>query len=682
VTGLVQGVYRFALTVTDNTGATAIDTVQVAVNPASVSATNIPPTANAGEDQTIVLPVNSVTLTGSGIDADGTITSYQWSKASGPTAGTITNSEASGTTVTGLVAGIYKFVLTVTDNKDATGKDTVQITVDTKPVANAGIDQLITLPINSVTLTGSGTDAGGTITSYQWTKISGPATGVIASATSAVTTATGLTAGIYKFALTVTDNFGAVGKDTVQVIVNIPPIADAGANQIITLPINSITLKGSGTDQDGTIASYQWVKISGPTAGTITNVNTASTTVTDMVQGIYKFVLTVTDNDGAVGKDTMQAIVNVAPIADAGSDQTIILPVSTATLNGSGVDVDGTVVSYKWSEVSGPSTAIITNAAAAGTTVTKLVAGVYKFILTVTDNDGGTGSDSTLITVINPASSIPTADAGADITIQLPVDSVTLNGSGTDPKGKIISYKWSKVSGPAGATIADAASAKTTVTGLSQGIYKFVLSVEDSSGTVGNDTVQVTVKAANIPPVARAGNDTTISLPATSVTLDGSGSTDADGTIVAYQWEKIAGPSKGSISNTNDVQATVTGLEEGVYKFVLTVTDNDGAKNSDTVQVTVTDNLSMEVFAGPVPVQTSLTTEISNIPSASKNLAVTLTSTSGQTVYSSVVPVNQNAQIKTTEVTSIDMSNLAAGVYFLKITADNGQSVVKTIVKH
>ena len=681
VTELVQGGYKFALTVTDNTGETSTDTVQVVVNPASVSATNLPPTANAGEDQTIVLPTNSVTLTGSGIDVDGTIASYEWSKAFGPASGTITSITAANTTVTGLVAGVYKFTLTVTDNKGATGKDTVQITVDTKPVANAGANQLITLPTNSVTLTGSGTDAGGTSVSYQWTKISGSA-GIITSATAASTSVTGLTAGIYKFVLTVTDNNGSIGKDTVQVTVNVPPTAHAGADQIITLPVNSVTLDGSGTDIDGTIAAYQWAKISGPTTGTIISANSASTVVNSLVQGVYKFVLTVTDNDGATGKDTVQVIVNIAPIANAGTDQTITLPASSVTLSGSGVDVDGTVASYKWSEASGPSTAVITNVANAGTTVTKLVTGIYKFILTVTDNDGGIGSDSTFVTVINPASNIPTANAGADMTIQLPIDSVTLNGSGSDPKGKIIAYKWTKVSGPAGTTIVDATSFTTDVTGLSQGIYKFVLSVEDSSGTIGTDTVQVIVKAANIPPVANAGNDTTISLPATSVTLDGSGSTDADGTIVAYQWEKIAGPSKGSIGNATEAQVTITGLEEGVYEYELTVTDNDGAKTSDTVQVTVTANLSMEVFAGPVPVQTSITAQVTNIPPASTKLAVTLTSSNGETVYRSEVPVTLSSQIKSTQEMSIDMSNLRAGVYFLEITADNGSSVVKTIVKN
>jgi hypothetical protein len=79
--------------------------------------------------------------------------------------------------VTGLVLGVYQFELTVTDNEEATGKDTVVVTVlppNQPPVANAGDDQAITLPENSITLSGSAEDTDGTIASYLWSKIDGP----------------------------------------------------------------------------------------------------------------------------------------------------------------------------------------------------------------------------------------------------------------------------------------------------------------------------------------------------------------------------------------------------------------------------------------------------------------------------------------------------------------------------
>ena len=93
---------------------------------------------------------------------------------------------------------------------------------------------------------------------------------------------------------------------------NQPPVANAGNNQAITLPANTINLSGSGTDPDGSISSYNWTKLSGPSAGTITNPNTSATTVTGLVQGVYQFQLKVTDNKGATGTSTMQVTVNAA----------------------------------------------------------------------------------------------------------------------------------------------------------------------------------------------------------------------------------------------------------------------------------------------------------------------------------------------------------------------------------
>ncbi|MBI3138192.1 MAG: hypothetical protein HYZ15_06380, partial [Sphingobacteriales bacterium] len=168
------------------------------------------------------------------------------------------------------------------------------------PIANAGVDQTVTLPTSTVTLSGSGTDPDGTIASYQWSKIAGPTQFTITTPSAAQTTVTGLVQGVYQFVLTVTDNIGATDRDTVQVTVNAAPnqapTANAGVNQTITLQVSTATLTGSGTDPDGTIASYQWSKIAGPAQFVVVSPLNAQTGVTNLVQGVYQFVLTVTDN--------------------------------------------------------------------------------------------------------------------------------------------------------------------------------------------------------------------------------------------------------------------------------------------------------------------------------------------------------------------------------------------------
>jgi hypothetical protein len=183
---------------------------------------NQAPNVNAGSNQTITLPANSATLNGTASDPDGSIASYSWTKVTGGAA-TITSPSSASTTVTGLVQGSYTFRLTVTDNLGASASSDVNITVNAAgnqaPTANAGADQSITEPASSVTLTGSGTDADGTIASYAWTKLSGGAA-TITSPSSASTSVTGLTQGSYTFRLTVTDNSGATATDDVVVTVN------------------------------------------------------------------------------------------------------------------------------------------------------------------------------------------------------------------------------------------------------------------------------------------------------------------------------------------------------------------------------------------------------------------------------------------------------------------------------
>ena len=615
----MAGVYSFRLQVTDNSGAVSADTIMVTVN-AAIPPANIPPAANAGADINITLPVSTATLNGSAsTDPDGTISTYAWSEISGPAQFTIASAGTATTAVSNLVAGVYSFRLQVTDNSGAVSADTIMVTVNAAippanipPVANAGTDINITLPVSTATLNGSAsTDPDGTISTYAWSQISGPAQFTIASAGTATTAVSNLVAGVSSFRLQVTDNGGAVSADTIMVTVNaaippanIPPVANAGTDINITLPVSTATLNGSAsTDPDGTISTYAWSQISGPAQFTIASAGTATTAVSNLVAGVYSFRLQVTDNSGAVSADTIMVTVNAAippanipPVANAGADINITLPVSTATLNGSAsIDPDGTISTYAWSQISGPAQFTIASAGTATTAVSNLVAGVYSFHLQVTDNSGAVSADTIMVTVnaaIPPANIPPVANAGADINITLPVSTATLNGSAsTDPDGTISTYAWSEISGPAQFTIASAGTATTAVSNLVAGVYSFRLQVTDNSGAVSADTIMVTVNAAippaNIPPVANAGADINITLPVSTATLNGSASTDPDGTISTYAWSQISGPAQFTIASAGTATTAVSNLAAGVYSFRLQVTDNSGAVSADTIMVAV-----------------------------------------------------------------------------------------------
>ncbi|UAY51681.1 PKD domain-containing protein [Ferruginibacter albus] len=569
-----------------------ISLVDINITSAGTMPPNVPPVAKAGNDTTIQLPASSITLKGNGsFDSDGSISKYRWKKISGPTTFTITDTTAAQTTVTNLVQGTYQFELTVTDNSNATAKDTMNAIVNAAtnipPIAKAGNDTTIQLPANSITLKGSGTDSDGSISKYRWKKISGPTTFTITDTTAAQTTVTNLVQGTYQFELTVTDNSNATAKDTMSAIVtaatNTTPIAKAGNDTTIQLPANSITLKGSGTDADGTISKYRWKKISGPTTFTITDTTAAQTTVTGLVQGTYQFELTLTDNSNATAKDTMNAIVNAAtntpPIAKAGNDTTIQLPANSITLKGSGTDSDGSISKYRWKKISGPTTFTITDTTAAQTTVTGLVQGTYQFELTVTDNSNATAKDTMNAIVTAATNTPPIAKAGNDTTIQLPVNSITLKGIGTDSDGSISKYRWKKISGPTTFTITDTTAAQTTVTGLVQGTYQFELTVTDNSNATAKDTMNVIVNAA----VTVSSQRVLIDVGSTNLTS----SPDANGNY----WNNMTDAREGTrVQNAKTTTNTSTTLNlVVVHRIDGTFNTSANGLNNITTGITVND---------------------------------------------------------------------------------------------
>ena len=283
--------------------------------------------------------------------------------------------------------------------------------------AVAGADTSIVLPTNTVALKGS---AIGTATSYTWTKIAGPTTGTITSPGSASTAVTNFVAGDYLFQLKVMNSAGKAALDTIKITVtgSIDTIqttlkAVAGSDISIILPINTVTLKGSAI---GTATSYTWTKVAGPTAGTITSPNSASTGVTDLITGHYFFQLKVLNSTGKSALDTIRIIVtgSIDTIqttlkAVAGSDMAITLPTNTITLTGSAI---GTATSYTWTKVAGPTAGTITNPTSASTGVTNLIMGHYFFQLKVL-NSAGKSSLDTIKIIVNGA--LPSA-AALDIT--------------------------------------------------------------------------------------------------------------------------------------------------------------------------------------------------------------------------------------------------------------------------
>ncbi len=187
---------------------------------------------------------------------------------------------------------------------------------------------------------------------------------------------------------------------------NIPPTVNAGTDKAITLPVSTASFTATASDADGTISSWLWEKVSGPTA-TLSGSGTATLNLSNLLQGSYVFKITVTDNSGAKAADEVLLTVNPAsggnqlPVVNAGTDKSITLPVNTASFTATASDADGTISSWLWEKVSGP-TATFSGSGTATLNLSNLLQGSYVFKVTVTDNSGAKAADDVLLTV-NPA---------------------------------------------------------------------------------------------------------------------------------------------------------------------------------------------------------------------------------------------------------------------------------------
>ena len=202
----------------------------------------------------------------------------------------------------------------------------------------------------------------------------------------------GMNLSSYKFALTAA---------------NLPPAANAGTDQVVLWPVNTVVLSGSGQAfGSSTITKYDWKQVDSNPAVTISNTAIASPTVSNLVLGTYVFELTVTDNTGLKATDRVVVLVkpgNFAPIANPGNSRTIAGSVHDIVLDGSASnDPDGSIVKYEWKQVDTNNilSLLQTNqldptARVSGLEPNKL----YIFQLTVTDNQGVSASENVRVVV-------------------------------------------------------------------------------------------------------------------------------------------------------------------------------------------------------------------------------------------------------------------------------------------
>ena len=392
------------------------------------------------------------------------------------------------------------------------------------------------------------------------------------------------TPGSHRVRLTIATEHGGVSTAERDVAVrNAPPNATFTFTPTSPKLGQMVTFSAAGSgDPDGTIEVYEW-DFDGDG---LTDATGLSATRSFDVVGARPVTLTVTDDDGV-----KSAVTRVVPVQATPPSASFIFTPATpytgqvVTFNAGGsTDADGTIILYQWDfNADGVPDAT-------GTSVTRSfpAAGVYPVSLTVTDNDmavdvetkgvpvsvGGTSGDNQ-----SPVANFTFAPPTGDVVRISQVVTFRAEGS-SDADGTIVVYEWDfDRDGHFDAT-------GTVVSNVFQvgGAQIVQLRVTDDDGAYGYKTRVVSVEF--VRPRAEFTYSPREPEVGVVVALDGSASTDADGTVQFYEWDL-----------NNDGRADATGktvnhvfTRGGSLPITLVVTDNDGVTDSITRSVQVTVN--------------------------------------------------------------------------------------------
>ncbi|KAM3596657.1 uncharacterized protein V6R79_018551 [Siganus canaliculatus] len=472
---------------------------------------------SAGEGVEVTLPLNEVELNAFVLPPPpaGTSYAFDWRLITHPKdySGEMEGKHSTTLKLSKLTVGLYEFEVTV-DGDGAHGEGYVNVTVKPEPRVNkppvAVVSpkfQEISLPTSSTVIDGSQSTDDDKVVLWHWEEVKGPLREEKVSADTPVLTLTSLVPGNYTFSLTVTDSDGATNSTQATLSVNkakdYRPVANAGPNQVIQLPHNSITLYGNGSTDDHDSLLYEW-SLSPESKDKVVEMQGVRTPILQlsaMQEGDYTFQLTVTDSAGQQDTSHVTVIVrpenNIAPVADAGPEKELTLPVDRTTLDGSNSHDDQKIATYHWKQAKGPDGVKIENADGAVATVTGLEVGTYEFTLTVTDERKLQSSDTVKVIVREELDQPPVAHVVSSPPISLPTRTAILDGShSTDDKGGV-SYLWTRDdSSPAAGEVLNNSDHQAVLFlgNLVEGKYTFTLTVTDSKGQSSNDRGTVEVK--------------------------------------------------------------------------------------------------------------------------------------------------------------------------------------------
>ncbi len=372
---------------------------------------------------------------------------------------------------------------------------------------------------------------------------------------------------------------------------NRPPVADPGGPYVVDEG-STVLLDGSGSfDSDGNVVSYLWSP--GTDLDDATLVNPTFTGVDD---GVVTMSLQVTDDNAAVGAaDITVTVANVPPVvAPAGPFAAMVGEVFTlpTSFTDAGT-LDTHIATVDWGDGS-PITDVGAVPSPFDATHTYTAAGTYTATVTVTDDDGGIGTIDVQVEV-SVGNSPPVAVDDFVVTDEDVPVVVAVLANDSDPDGDTFfimgaSTTWGDVQVNTDGTIL------YTPYPNANGTDSFGYTISDGRGGTDSATVFVTLNDVNDVPVADIVGGSTV-VEGSTMVLNGSGSSDVDGSIVAYAWSVSAGA---VLDDAGVVSPMLTGVDDATVTVTLTVTDDDGATATTTHEVAVTNAPPVVAPAGPL----------------------------------------------------------------------------------
>lgn len=653
VCNLVPGTYTFRWTVSGPC-ASGSDAVNVTV--ANIYST--PSLGNAVSYTSFCNNANvtSLVLKGNALKPGETAV---WSVVSSAAAPVLATPTGASTIVTGLNGtGTHQFRYTVSNaNCSSNVLHTVYFQEAITGLSTPA-DQQTTCDSSSavVPITVSGiTNTSGLTRNY--VLVSGPVTtGVTATRTASgfndTWTVTGLrAAGKYVFRFEYRNACSALFRDVNIYVSKAPSAATAGSNQLLPCGATSTALAGNTPS----IGKGNWSQVSGPNTASISSTTATTPTVSNLVEGVYRFRWTVSAGSFCAPNQSEVTIVKASATvtaANAGPDLTVCP--GSFRLSG---NVPGPTQTGKWtvSPASGITFSHVNDPAA---TVSGIAASTaYTFTWTIS-NTCSSSSDAVVITA-NANVAVLKPDAGADACLPAGTTSIALSGNSNASSISL----WTALDG---GTIGNAASAATTATVSANGTYRFVYALSAPGCTTLYDTVAYTVSPPTSAAAAGADQDLCATLLPSSTTL--TASAPAVGTGV---WEQTAGDAGPVIGNAGASNTAVSNLLAGQYEFRYLVTNGVCAASEDRVVINVTQAPTTANAGNDTArcslISTTAVTLAANTPASGTGAWTVVSGPQG------TAPTFSNAASPTSTI-----SGLTTGIYTLRWTIASGGACAKS----